>query len=125
MPPDRTNAEAPERRLPPRSRRPSGRFLPDVDVLDLTFMESDDDYSPHPARFSHSVTHSAAKEYVTHNRTGLGALQSLKSPSSKPRGSITVKGVKLKPTIVFDTFWYFAAERMAIDNRRRLGGKSP
>lgn len=37
--------------------------------------------------------------------------------------SIVVCGITLSPTVVFDTFWRFAAERHAIDERRR-GGKS-
>ncbi|KAK2465539.1 hypothetical protein APHAL10511_002431 [Amanita phalloides] len=39
--------------------------------------------------------------------------------------SFTVKGKVLKPTEVFDTFWYFAAERKAIDDKRRAGSSPP
>ena len=125
MPPVRTNAEAPKSGLPSDSRRPSRRSLPGIDVVDLTLMDSDDEYLPHPARLSRPVTHSTTKEYVTSDRTGRGPLQSRKSSSSKSRASITVKGVQFKPTVVFDTFWYFAAERKAIDDKRRLGGDAP
>jgi hypothetical protein len=38
---------------------------------------------------------------------------------------IAISGVHLNPTIVFDTFWRFAAERKAIDDRRRRGLPSP
>ncbi|KAG6856849.1 hypothetical protein H0H87_012907 [Tephrocybe sp. NHM501043] len=38
---------------------------------------------------------------------------------------IIIKGVPLKPTVVFDTFWKFAAERKAIDDRRRAGLPQP
>ena len=52
---------------------------------------------------------------------------------SKPRnrGSqslpkrITLKGIQLQPTVVFDTFWRFAAERKAVDDRRRAGWPQP
>ncbi|KAM6499548.1 hypothetical protein JOM56_005056 [Amanita muscaria] len=37
----------------------------------------------------------------------------------------TVKGQTLRPTEVFDTFWYFSAERKAIDDRRRASEKFP
>ncbi|KAG6865340.1 hypothetical protein C0991_003377 [Blastosporella zonata] len=39
--------------------------------------------------------------------------------------SITIKGITLHPTVVFDTFWRFAAERKAIDDRRRAGLPQP
>lgn len=39
--------------------------------------------------------------------------------------SLTIKGKVLKPTEVFDTFWYFAAERKAIDDKRRSGSPAP
>ncbi|KAF8154014.1 hypothetical protein B0H34DRAFT_676883 [Crassisporium funariophilum] len=38
---------------------------------------------------------------------------------------IVVSGVELRPTIAFDTFWRFAAERKAIDDRRRAGEPAP
>jgi len=38
---------------------------------------------------------------------------------------IALKGVQLRPTVVFDTFWRFAAERKAIDDRRRAGLPQP
>jgi len=41
------------------------------------------------------------------------------------RESIVISGVTLKPTIAFDTFWKFAAERKALDDRRRAGKPSP
>lgn len=39
--------------------------------------------------------------------------------------SITISGVVLKPTVIFDAFWKFAAERKAIDDRRRAGESPP
>jgi hypothetical protein len=38
---------------------------------------------------------------------------------------IDIYGVMLNPTAVFDTFWRFAAERKAIDDRRRAGESRP
>lgn len=39
--------------------------------------------------------------------------------------TITVNGKQLKPTVAFDTFWRFAAERKNIDDRRRAGQSAP
>jgi len=38
---------------------------------------------------------------------------------------ILLKGQTLRPTAVFDTFWQFATERKAIDDRRRAGMVQP
>ncbi|KAF8970599.1 hypothetical protein BDZ97DRAFT_52967 [Flammula alnicola] len=38
---------------------------------------------------------------------------------------ITICGITLRPTIAFDTFWRVAAERKAIDDRRRAGQPAP
>jgi len=62
------------------------------------------------------------KENATTRANGRGGL--------KPRNralarTISLKGVRLQPTIVFDTFWRFAAERKAIDARRRSGMAQP
>ncbi|KAG6810859.1 hypothetical protein H0H92_010043 [Tricholoma furcatifolium] len=38
---------------------------------------------------------------------------------------IIIKGLTFRPTVVFDTFWRFAAERKAIDDRRRAGMPQP
>jgi len=40
-------------------------------------------------------------------------------------GPIIISGVHLRPTVAFDTFWRFAAERKAIDDRRRAGKPAP
>jgi len=40
-------------------------------------------------------------------------------------GPIIISGVHLRPTVAFDTFWRFAAERKAIDDRRRTGEPAP
>lgn len=46
-------------------------------------------------------------------------------PASCPSNSVTIKGQVLEPTVVFDTFWRFVAERKAIDDRRRSGQPAP
>ena len=38
---------------------------------------------------------------------------------------IAINGILLRPTIAFDTFWRFAAERKAIYDRRRAGEPAP
>ena len=38
---------------------------------------------------------------------------------------MTISGILLRPTVAFDTFWRFAAERKAIDDRRRAGKPAP
>lgn len=38
---------------------------------------------------------------------------------------ITINGIRLRPTIVFNTFWRFAAERKAVDDRKRAGLPKP
>lgn len=44
--------------------------------------------------------------------------------SSRPE-RITINGHVLQPTIVFDTFWRWCAERKSIDDRRRAGEPFP
>ncbi|EKM76221.1 hypothetical protein AGABI1DRAFT_131541 [Agaricus bisporus var. burnettii JB137-S8] len=43
----------------------------------------------------------------------------------KRKRSFVVCGVTLIPTVAFDTFWRFAAERHAVDERRRAGYPRP
>ena len=55
-------------------------------------------------------------------------LTSVHPPQSKfvePVTPVTVQGITLRPTVAFDTFWRFAAERQAIDDRRRAGEPAP
>src|ERR1700721_1673550 len=42
-----------------------------------------------------------------------------KKPHLPPPASIVIKGHRLYPTAVFDTFWYYCAERKAMDDKRR------
>jgi hypothetical protein len=54
------------------------------------------------------------------------SLSSRKQPStSQPPKSITIRGQKLVPSVVFDTFWHFASERKAMDDKRRAGLAEP
>lgn len=46
-------------------------------------------------------------------------------PSNAKFTEITICGVQLRPTVAFDTFWRFAAERKSIDDKRRVGEPSP
>ena len=39
--------------------------------------------------------------------------------------TIAISSVLLRPTVAFDTFWRFAAERKAIDDKRRAGEPAP
>ncbi|KIM41897.1 hypothetical protein M413DRAFT_48233, partial [Hebeloma cylindrosporum] len=63
-----------------------------------------------------------------------GPSEASSSSESKPKksraggvtaGAIIVSGITLNPTIAFDTFWKFAAERKAVDDRRRAGEPAP
>ena len=40
-------------------------------------------------------------------------------------GPVIVSGITLHPTVAFDTFWKVAAERKAVDDRRRAGEPAP
>lgn len=60
-----------------------------------------------------SKTISSSKKKAAKSRTGV------------PANSIIVSGIPLRPTIAFDTFWIVAAERKAIDDKRRAGDPTP
>ncbi|KDR74070.1 hypothetical protein GALMADRAFT_124287 [Galerina marginata CBS 339.88] len=66
----------------------------------------------------HSETSSASEQ--TSDDASAGIPSPL--PFSEP---ITICDIELRPTIAFDTFWRFAAERKAIDDRRRAGEPAP
>ena len=51
-----------------------------------------------------------------------GAANAVETPAPEP---IVISGILLRPTVAFDTFWRFAAERKAIDDRRRAGEPKP
>lgn len=46
-------------------------------------------------------------------------------PERCPLAFVKINGVVLKPTKVFDAFWYWVAERKAMDDKRRAGEASP
>lgn len=79
--------------------------------------------APRPCRqLSETSTENVASFTKTKGERG----PKLSHPASKTSvGPITIKGTHLTPSVVFDTFWRFAAERKAIDDRRRLGLPSP
>ncbi|KAL0065448.1 hypothetical protein AAF712_007512 [Marasmius tenuissimus] len=58
-------------------------------------------------------------EYVSSHKTDL-KIQLKSSPSV-----ICIDGIELRPTVVFDTFWRWCAERKAMDDRRRAGQAFP
>ncbi|KAK1215356.1 hypothetical protein PQX77_022040 [Marasmius sp. AFHP31] len=66
---------------------------------------------------SHPGTKSV--EYVPSPKTDL-KIQLKPSPSV-----ICIDGIELRPTVVFDTFWRWCAERKAMDDRRRAGQAFP
>lgn len=77
-------------------------------------------------------THSDAvgMENISSHRLNNSKTTELSSKSLVPVSStlpstITVNGKQLKPTVAFDTFWRFAAERKNIDDRRRAGQSAP
>lgn len=59
--------------------------------------------------------------YVSVSRRG-AANDATEAPAPEP---IAISGILLRPTVAFDTFWRFAAERKAIDDRRRAGEPAP
>jgi hypothetical protein len=60
------------------------------------------------------------KPYVSLIRRG--AAKNATEATAEP---IAINGILLRPTVAFDTFWRFAAERKAIDDRRRAGESAP
>ena len=85
---------------------------------------------PYPSN-SHSSHQQSPTEPSTISSEGTisssnsARVASVHSPKSQFVGPITVCGVRLSPTVAFDTFWRFAAERKAIDDRRRAGEPAP
>lgn len=71
-----------------------------------------------------------AEECIISSEAAISSSDSVKLTSVHPAQSksvepVTVQGVTLRPTVAFDTFWRFAAERQAIDDRRRAGEPAP
>jgi len=82
--------------------------------------------TPVSGRSSRSSSQGLGKPYALVPR-GERAKKSLGRNSIVYRAgeAIVVCGITLAPTVVFDTFWRFAAERHAIDERRRAGKSRP
>lgn len=82
----------------------------------------DDVFLPHKRQ-----RHSENGESSDNTVSSTGSVQLALIPSSKSIfvGPMTICGVRLRPTVAFDTFWRFAAERKAIDDRRRAGEPAP
>ncbi|KAF8622612.1 hypothetical protein AX15_006869 [Amanita polypyramis BW_CC] len=106
-------------------------------IIDLTISSASEDVEiihirsrSHSPVFSHQpVVPSKRKRSGPTERSHGERAPDRQLKSERPAGrrppSFTVKGKTLRPTEVFDTFWYFAAERKAIDDRRRSGAPSP
>lgn len=73
---------------------------------------------------SFCLTAGISSDYTAFSKKGRGS-KSTKPPATLCTEAIVIKGVQLKPTVVFDTFWRFAAKRKAIDDRRRSGMPQP
>ncbi|GLB44616.1 putative chromo (CHRromatin Organisation MOdifier) domain containing protein [Lyophyllum shimeji] len=108
MPPIRTSDASKTPALP--FKKPSRRscVLSTSELSDLTSC-SDDDHAGHLTGPRHANT----------------AMETRRGRNSCRVNPITIKGITLQPTVVFDTFWQFAAERKAIDDRRRAGMPQP
>ncbi|RDB19676.1 hypothetical protein Hypma_013317 [Hypsizygus marmoreus] len=117
----------------PGPRRTSRKLCPRRDSSsELTSLDSDDDNCHHPSLFLPS--HRSQRRAST--GTSVAHLHSPEKNGQAPKATktrspaalaerITIQGVTLHPTVVFDTFWRFAAERKAIDDRRRSGMPPP
>ncbi|TFK69766.1 hypothetical protein BDN72DRAFT_585116 [Pluteus cervinus] len=100
----------------------------------LDFPEQEDDHipTPHIAFSSASLPTSLRRKssnYITippiKHATGRSRAKA-PNPAKEPvPATLTINGVLLKPSPVFNTFWKFAAERKAIDDRRRAGQEAP
>ncbi|KAF8064188.1 hypothetical protein FPV67DRAFT_1503875 [Lyophyllum atratum] len=121
MPPVRNREDA--SRTPLTSlRRSSRQYSPAETLLSELTISSDEDIDDH---VHHHLTESRKVKRQSASAPVRTARKSKTSKSYVGRRSITIKGVTFKPTVVFDTFWRFAAERKAIDDRRRSGALKP
>lgn len=101
-----------------------------LDAFLLPSQEGQDrDISSVPPRRSRRSLGSSKENVVITPLPELGE----KSKSRKSRNPVSqsvakpiaIKGTHIQPTVVFDTFWHFAAERKAVDDRRRAGLPQP
>jgi hypothetical protein len=72
-------------------------------------------------------SHVAAVPYRVPPRRGRKKSKNFELPDLPKQvdEDIVICGIKLTPTVVFDTFWWFAMERQAIDDKRRAGEPWP
>jgi hypothetical protein len=84
-----------------------------------------DHISVRPSRSRRLVGLSKRNIVITPHLKQRGKLKSRNPASQSLAKPIALKGIVLQPTVVFDTFWRFAAERKAVDDRRRAGLPQP
>jgi len=116
---DRTYPTANSRQEPKRSwpGKPHSSFPPFTATLVPTCsgrVSTGNSRETSPTVFSEPLNAGSSSELKTK--------QSLTGVTADP---IIVSGITLRPTIAFDTFWVVAAERKAVDDRRRAGEPAP
>ncbi|KAJ3742972.1 hypothetical protein DFH05DRAFT_1498814 [Lentinula detonsa] len=132
MPPIRTKnttdntiawSDAEDSTFAPIIRESAPKAFLDLPALQLTCLESDeDDYASQLPVEQARLSRSSGKFY---RKPSVVLIRAPRKPSSQQCETITVNGHVLKPTIVFDTFWRWCAERKSIDDRRRAGEPFP
>jgi len=120
-----TSRTAPRQSTRPRNRVPSYAVaFPSLDVSDAVSANE----RPHSGRATtlHSLRRrsSDTMSSTTISGSNLPSLERDTSPESW-NGRIEIDGVELRTTVAFDTFWRFAAERKAMDDKRRAGLPAP
>lgn len=136
MPPTRSNdhpdvliisSDDEESTLVPSIQTSTPGLFVDSGLSPLTEIDDDDD-SPSQLPVKHArFSRSSRKFYRESLPAPIRARRkpSMNDPSSPQSETITVNGHVLTPTIVFDTFWRWCAERKSIDDRRRAGEPFP
>ncbi|KAH0579855.1 hypothetical protein H2248_002682 [Termitomyces sp. 'cryptogamus'] len=114
MPPLRNTRNAPTASL--HAKRSTRYSL--QDLSDLTSCSDDVDGQ------SGSLS-SAPSTRSECSRSGHRARSGERKTASSTTDPVAIRGITFRPTVVFDTFWRFAAERKAIDDRRRAGMPQP
>ncbi|KAJ3986947.1 hypothetical protein F5890DRAFT_1500691 [Lentinula detonsa] len=132
MPPIRTKnttdntiacSDAEDSTFAPIIRESAPKAFLDLPALQLTCLESEhDDYASQLPVEQARLSRSSGKFY---RKPSVVLIRAPRKPSSQQCETITVNGHVLKPTIVFDTFWRWCAERKSIDDRRRAGEPFP
>ncbi|PPQ63454.1 hypothetical protein CVT24_004986 [Panaeolus cyanescens] len=108
-----------------KCRRPSNCTASPISISSSAptdfFSISDDDQSDSEYTRPKKRTRRVSPESVTSIASDTSSTPSHTSAPS----TITICGVDLRSSVAFDTFWRFAAERKAIDDRRRAGESGP